>query len=75
MTGGGANNGAKDTNGEHGTGAVREPQQKVRKVRTDVHEGRQRECEHYYIGDEDTIHTHYRVRGESEPGRLLKRKK
>ena len=36
---------------------------------------RQRECEHFYIGDEEVIHTHYRVHGKSEPGWLLKRKR
>ena len=37
--------------------------------------GRHRECEHFFIGVEETIPTHYRVRGKSEPGRLLKRKR
>ena len=37
--------------------------------------GRHRKCERFYIGDEGAIHTHYRVRGKSEPGRLFKRKR
>ena len=39
LTGGVANNGAKDADDEHCTDAKREPQQKVRKLRTDINEG------------------------------------